>query len=71
MNSDYYFLKFIFTALNFVYVFGYVCVHMWSTPGGQKHHISLKLELEMPVSCLVCMLGIELGSFGRTSALSH
>lgn len=36
--------------------------------GGQRHETPQELELQVAISCLMSVLGVELGSFGRTPA---
>lgn len=45
----------------------YACV---CTPIGQKHQISLEQESQAAVSCLIWVLGTELGSFWTSMVLT-
>ena len=64
----------LFILIPFIYV--YVCVHVHvlcvcvypcaCAQGGERHPIALELEVQAVVSCLMWVLGIELGSSGST-----
>lgn len=55
---------------NYYYVFTYTCVYVCILHVPEVRVISWMLELQAVVSCLMCMLGVELRSYARNSTYS-